>query len=43
MILMADEIGREYCASRSRKAADFLMRLCASHDTEWQIYLALSI
>ena len=40
---MADEICHEYRASRSRKAAWFLMRLCASHYAERQIYLTLSI
>ena len=43
VIITADEICREYRASRSRKAAYFLMRLCASYDTVRQIYLALSI
>ena len=32
-ILTTDKICREYCASRSREAAYFLMRLCASFYT----------
>ncbi len=40
---MANEICNEYRASRNRKAAYFLMRLCISYDTVRQIYLALSI
>ena len=43
MILTADEICREYRVSRSREAAYFLMRLCASCYTVRQIYLARSI
>ncbi len=42
-ILTADEVCREYCASRSREAAYFLMRLCASCYTERQISLTLRI
>lgn len=40
---MADEICHEYRASCSRKAAYFLIRLCASCYTGRQIYLAFSI
>ncbi len=43
IILTADEIRREYSASRSRKAAYFLMQLCASSYTEEQMFLLLSI
>ena len=43
IILTADEIRREYRASRSREAAYFLMRLCASCYAVRQIYLARSI
>lgn len=43
MILTADKMCCEYYASRSREAADFFMRLCASYDDVRQIYLALSI
>ncbi len=42
-ILTTDFICREYCASRSRKAVYFLMRLCASCYTERQLNLPLSI
>ena len=42
-ILMANEICREYCASRSREAAYFLMRLCASLYTERSVFLTASI
>ena len=43
IILTVNEIYREYCASRSRKAANFLMRMCASHYTERSVFLAASI
>ncbi len=42
-ILTADKMCREYRANRSREAAYFLLRLCASCDTLRQIYLACSI
>ena len=42
-ILTPDEICREYCASRSREAAYFLMRLCASPYTERSVFLTSSI
>ena len=43
VILTANGISHEYRASRSRKAAYFLMRLCASCYAVRQIYLARSI
>jgi len=42
-ILTANENCHEYSASRSRKAANFLMRLYASIYTNGQIFLLLSI
>jgi len=43
VILTTDEICREYRANRSRKAAYFLMRLCASHYTERSVFSTASI
>jgi hypothetical protein len=43
IILTANVICRKYRVSRSRKTVSFLLRLCASQNTERQIYLALSI
>lgn len=38
VILTTDGICREYCAIRSRKMTYFLMRLCASKDTERSVF-----